>query len=81
MYLSVLPVPAGKVAQLKLGMSHDQVRKLLGEPAETTEQTWTYAKKLGFGWVHVYFDENNQLCDTDPEPTEFYYSYPYQKTR
>lgn len=76
LYLSVLPVPPRQLAQLKLGMSPLEVLQIIGEPHETACETWTYARHFDFGFVHVYYEDQARLIGTDPEPTEFYYSYP-----
>lgn len=75
-YLAALPVPPHKVAQLKFRMTKSEVRKILGKPDELTDHSWSYDTFFNIGWVNVYFDDAEKLSFTDPEPTEFYYSYP-----
>ena len=54
----VLPVPPGRVAQLKIGMSIDEVRELLGEPDTIKDHYWSYGKEWQIGWVTIHYDEN-----------------------
>ena len=80
-YVSILPVPPSKAAQLKRGMSSDQVHGLLGEPNRIAGQTWTYSKDVRVSWFKVYFDQDDRLSDTDAKPAEQYYPYPYHMPR
>ncbi len=76
LYLSALPVPPYKVAQLKVGMTKSEVRDILGEPEESGKHGWTYDTFFGIGWVTIYFDDDEKISWTDNEPTEFYCNFP-----
>jgi outer membrane protein assembly factor BamE (lipoprotein component of BamABCDE complex) len=67
------PIPPGRMAQIKPGMSEEDVRRILGAPehvirgghAYTSNGTrhvtggqWTYTRPFTFGYVNVLFDTN-----------------------
>jgi len=52
------PVPRQKLDSLKLGMSKEEVRTVLGPPTkEYGHGQWTYSRPLVFGFVNLHWDE------------------------
>lgn len=52
------PVPREQLEQLRKGMTKDEVRRILGEPAEDYGGQWTYARPLVFGFVNIHWLTN-----------------------
>lgn len=69
------PLPLTKLEAVKPGMSHSQVREVLGEPTRLspsrsyavhgtnyqTGEQWTYQRALTFGYINVLFDTNGAV--------------------
>ncbi len=69
------PVPLARLEAVKPGMSHDDVRAVLGEPTQIfpsrtytvngasyrTRERWTYQRRLTFGYVNVMFDPSGAV--------------------
>lgn len=68
-YLVVRPaMPRVLLHRLKMGMTKDEVRAVMGEPPTTYEGgTWEYARFGNAGYVHLHFDDSGRLCDVNDE--------------
>ena len=67
-FLGRSPVPERKLAQLRVGMSKQEVQTVLGVPnAEWPDGTWVYAQPLGWPVVLISFDDYNLLHQFDLE--------------
>jgi hypothetical protein len=53
------PVDIDALIALKVGSSHDEVRKALGKPTGFSDDNreWRYSRAFGWSIVYIYFDE------------------------
>ncbi len=51
-------MPNYLMRQLRLGMTKEEVRRLLGPPEKVYDNTWIYSRKGNVGWVEIWFDED-----------------------
>jgi outer membrane protein assembly factor BamE (lipoprotein component of BamABCDE complex) len=57
------------IARLKVGMTGDQVKQILGPPTDQPESNrWIYERIFNPGWLGVYFYANGRLINVDHEP-------------
>jgi hypothetical protein len=55
-------VPASKLAQLRVGMSQEEVRQLLGSPSYDKGSQWIY-RRITWAHLNVFFDASGQVRD------------------
>lgn len=53
------PVPVERLKRLQQGMSQDEVRSIIGQPARIYQSgQWTYERRLVFGFVNIHWRED-----------------------
>lgn len=62
-------LPYASVAKVEIGMTHAEVRQILGMPnGDVSANAWRYERRLNPGWLIVYFDERGGVASVDHEP-------------
>lgn len=59
------PFDLEKLQWLKVGMSQQQVREVLGTPRSDSGESWAYSRFMAWPTVKVRFDESRRLKDWD----------------
>lgn len=55
------PFDLAKLGDLRVGMTPEQVREVLGPPTSIFDDGWSYSGFLSWPIVYVYFDESGVL--------------------
>jgi hypothetical protein len=54
------PFPQDRLEELKVGMTREQVKKVIGNPTRNSGGLLTYSRFMKIGSVDIFFDENDR---------------------
>jgi hypothetical protein len=59
------PFDLGLLAQLRPGMSPEDVRQVLGAPSSVASASWVYSRSMAWPMVHIRFDHDGRFKEAE----------------